>query len=280
MKSKQRFIVYALRHKPDAIPVTLDHEGYCEVTQLLENLKITRKELGSIIEQSGGRLVLSEDGKKIRAAHGHSVNVDYDYSDVPPDVLYHGTSVRFLQPILDSGFILPMKRTAVHLSESREDAIRVGLRHAGDDRSCVVVLEIDAKTMHEHGQGFHRSEDGVWLTPFVPFKYVFSFDGCHDEELEQVDTGTFNEPKYQIGDDVYVAFADSGVFAIRKAKVTDRQHIEPCPSKTVKYYEYLYTLVVYPTNEYGMDSVRILHAQPEPRLFDSQDEAWKFVDGM
>lgn len=171
MKDKQRFIVYALRHDPAAIPVTLDHEGYCEVSQLLENLKITKEELDSCMIQSGGRLVLSEDGKKIRAAHGHSVRIDYEYGDTPPDVLYHGTSVRFIGSIMESG-LLPMGRSAVHLSEKVETALNVGSRHCRNGNDGIAILEVDAKAMLENGLKFHRSEDGVWLTESVPPKYL------------------------------------------------------------------------------------------------------------
>ena len=168
---KQRFVVYALRHNPNAIPVYLDNEGYCDVEELLANMRITMDELDSIVEQSGGRLVFSEDGSKIRAAHGHSVHIDYRFSDIPPNKLYHGTATRFVQSIKKSG-LLPMNRSAVHLSESRDTAVRIGLRHSRNDMLGVTVIEIDTEAMLRDGFKFHRSEDGVWLVEKVPTRYM------------------------------------------------------------------------------------------------------------
>ncbi|MCP5804553.1 RNA 2'-phosphotransferase, partial [Klebsiella pneumoniae] len=40
------------------------------------------------------RYTFSSDGKRIRAAQGHSVEIDLGYvAAVPPATLYHGTSV-------------------------------------------------------------------------------------------------------------------------------------------------------------------------------------------
>jgi putative RNA 2'-phosphotransferase len=51
----------------------------------------------------------------------------------------------------------------VHLSPDRETAIKVGSR-----RGKPVVLAIDARRMAGEGYTFYKSENGVWLTEYVP----------------------------------------------------------------------------------------------------------------
>jgi putative RNA 2'-phosphotransferase len=84
----------------------------------------------------------------------------------PPDVLYHGTAIRFLDSIRKDG-LKPMGRQYVHLSRTEEIAITVGKRHGEP-----VVLYIDAKTMCEEGHKFYISENKVWLVDKVPIKYI------------------------------------------------------------------------------------------------------------
>ncbi len=41
---------------------------------------------------SNGRYEVSEDGTRIRAYHGHSIDIEYENEVEPPEHLYHGTS--------------------------------------------------------------------------------------------------------------------------------------------------------------------------------------------
>ena len=167
MSKLHRYIVYGLRHNPKDLGVTLDAEGWCRVDDLLAALGLTADELDQAIAESGERLCLSDDGSRIRAAHGHSVHVDMDMSDEPPALLYHGTSTDAARRIAEEG-ISAMSRAYVHLSETTAAAARVGRRHS----SSVAILTIDAARMAIDGYGFHKSEDGVWLTETVPPEYV------------------------------------------------------------------------------------------------------------
>ena len=137
----QRFVVYGLRHNPKELGVELDSEGYCPVDALLGSLGITRDRLMEIIRQSDNRLALSDDGTRIRAAHGHSVDVAMKMGDVPPDILYHGTSEEASHSISKNG-IHRMGRSYVHLSEDIETACRVGGRHS-NGAPVVSVMESD-----------------------------------------------------------------------------------------------------------------------------------------
>ncbi|MFP3564019.1 RNA 2'-phosphotransferase [Paraburkholderia sp. SIMBA_030] len=61
----------------------------------------------------------------MRAAQGHSVDVDLGYAQLePPAVLYHGTTGRNWASVADEG-LTPRTRHAVHLSTDVETATRV-----------------------------------------------------------------------------------------------------------------------------------------------------------
>lgn len=72
------------------------------------------------------RYVLSEDGRRIRAVQGHSVEVELPLAPVmPPEVLWHGTADRFLESILCQG-LTRQSRRHVHLSADEQTAVTVG----------------------------------------------------------------------------------------------------------------------------------------------------------
>lgn len=84
----------------------------------------------------------------------------------PPEYLYHGTSDKNLNSILNDG-IKKMNRLHVHLSDNIETAIQVGKRHGNP-----VILRINTEKMSKHGYKFYLSENGVWLTDYVPKLYI------------------------------------------------------------------------------------------------------------
>lgn len=84
----------------------------------------------------------------------------------PPELLYHGTVGRFLQNIRAEG-LRKMNRHHVHLSADRATAEKVGSR-----RGEVVILTVHSGEMSRDGLVFFLSGNGVWLTEFVPEKYI------------------------------------------------------------------------------------------------------------
>lgn len=60
-----------------------------------------------------------------------------------------------------------MKRLYVRLSKDIETAFKVGSRHGK-----AIVLVIDTKAMCEDGCKFYYSQNGVWLTEDIDYKYV------------------------------------------------------------------------------------------------------------
>ena len=168
-----KFCAYALRHRPDAVGLTLDGQGWAEVDALVacavrEGYVADRDRIERIVrEDKKGRYALSADGTHIRARQGHSVDVDVGMPVLtPPAVLYHGTAQESLASIRAKG-ILRMERNYVHLSQDKATAREVGVRHG-----TPVVLVIDAARMVADGVTFRLSENGVWQVDTVAWHYV------------------------------------------------------------------------------------------------------------
>jgi putative RNA 2'-phosphotransferase len=169
-----KFLSLVLRHKPEAIGLALDAQGWAALDELLMKSNaagtlLSRNDVLRVIQTSEKkRFTLSDDGQRIRAAQGHSVAVDLGLVPrEPPAVLYHGTATRFLDRILAEG-LKPQGRQQVHLSADQETARRVGQRHGKP-----VVLQIDARRMQQAGFEFFLAENGVWLTSRVPQGFIF-----------------------------------------------------------------------------------------------------------
>lgn len=171
--AKSKFLSLVLRHKPEAIDLSLDAEGWATIEDLLSRagahgMQMTRQELEHIVATSDkSRFAISSDGLKIRANQGHSVSVDLQLKpQVPPEILYHGTVVRFLPSIRAQGLIKG-QRHHVHLSLERKTAQAVGSR-----RGEAVILEIRSGEMGRADHKFFCSENGVWLTDHVPTTFI------------------------------------------------------------------------------------------------------------
>jgi len=166
-----KFLSFILRHKPDAIGLTLDAGGWVDVDALLDaaqkspdGKRLTRALLEEIVRTNAKkRFGFSEDGRKIRAHQGHSFAIDLGLEPKsPPKILYHGTAEKSIEEIFENG-LKPMQRHHVHLSGTIETAHKVGQRHGK-----VVILTIDTQLCLSQGQSYYQSDNGVWLTDFVP----------------------------------------------------------------------------------------------------------------
>jgi putative RNA 2'-phosphotransferase len=155
-----KFISGALRHFPDDAGIDLDGAGWTELASLVaaveEQYDWADREavLGVVTTDPKGRFERDGTGR-VRAAYGHSVDVDLESGDDPvPATLYHGTAPRNLDSILAEG-LRPMGRQQVHLSAAVADAIEVGKRHADEP----VVLAVDAEAMTVDGHDGARRPD-------------------------------------------------------------------------------------------------------------------------
>jgi putative RNA 2'-phosphotransferase len=158
-----KFLSLLLRHSPVTIHLNMDKNGWVTIQELIDNagkykkMNLTIDTIKTVVETNDKqRFIISDDGKEIRANQGHSIPVDLELENtIPPDILYHGTTGRFVDSIMKEG-LKPMKRQYVHLSRNEETAAKVGQRHGNP-----VVLYIDAKRMYEEGHKFYLSDCAI-----------------------------------------------------------------------------------------------------------------------
>lgn len=174
LKRTSVFISLILRHQPEVIGISLDRHGWANVRELIDGINksgkynIDMSTLEEIVRTDNKqRYSFNEDKTKIRANQGHSINVDVELKEaVPPEILYHGTAEKYVDPINKEG-LKPKGRLYVHLSKDIDTAIKVGSRHGKP-----VVYNVFAGEMHRQGYQFFLSENGVWLTRIVPANFI------------------------------------------------------------------------------------------------------------
>ena len=174
-KKISKFLSYVLRHHPELIGIDLDDNGWTDVNILLEKandygVNFNREILDYVVANNNKkRFAFNETLDQIRASQGHSVSIELGHnSQRPPKELYHGTGVKSVAAIQDQG-IQKQSRQHVHLSENFETAIQVGQRHGKP-----YVFTVLSEDMYNDNFEFYISENGVWLTEFVPSKYLKS----------------------------------------------------------------------------------------------------------
>lgn len=172
-----KYISLLLRHKPEEADIVLDEHGWTDTKILIEkvnpkytlNMKILEHIMFNMDKQ---RLEFNEDKTKIRAIHGHSIQVDAEYTELePPDELYHGTVEKFTEAIDKEG-LKKMERNYVHLSDNINMASSVGKRRENKQNGKLVIYKINSKDMFKDGFKFYKSNSGVWLVDNVPVKYL------------------------------------------------------------------------------------------------------------
>ena len=105
LKEISKYMSLILRHKPDAIGISLDEHGWANVDELIEGIAKTQKFDMDILEEivrtdEKQRYSFNEDKTKIRANQGHSVQVDVELEETePPEELWHGTGEKFVSAI-------------------------------------------------------------------------------------------------------------------------------------------------------------------------------------
>lgn len=174
-KKISKFMSLILRHKPDVVGLELDKNGWVDIKDLVYSINkyygtetISLGSINKIVSSDNkNRYEIDLDGKRIRARQGHSVDVDLSLNEkIPPEILYHGTCIRFLDSILKNG-IDKRSRQYVHLSENVATATIVGKRHGAPS-----VLSIRSGDMYRNGFKFYKSTNNVWLTDHVSKDYV------------------------------------------------------------------------------------------------------------
>jgi putative RNA 2'-phosphotransferase len=168
-------VAHALRHEPWVYELEPDDEGWVPVTALLSALRghrwrwadLDRGDIAELVRRSAKQR-FELDGDRIRARYGHSLpgRLSRSPADPPPE-LFHGTSLRAAEAILQHG-LRPMGRQYVHLSVDVGTAEQVGRRKS----PTPVVLRVAAAQATTEGVSFYRGNDHVWLAEAVPGQYL------------------------------------------------------------------------------------------------------------
>ncbi len=168
-----KFMSLVLRHRPDRIGIALDSAGWTDIADLLARAvaagrHITRDDLNEVVATNDKRrFALSDDGLRIRANQGHSVDVELCLESVaPPALLFHGTASRFVASVMATG-LHKRSRHHVHLTETFATAKAVGTRYG-----VPVILRIDAAAMAAQGHLFYKTDNDVWLVDAVPPNFL------------------------------------------------------------------------------------------------------------
>lgn len=170
--STSKFLSLVLRHRPEVIGLSLDEAGWADIDTLIRlsqaHKPLTRALIEQVVEEnSKQRFAISDDGRRIRANQGHSIEIELGLQPLaPPGLLYHGTATRFVEAIRREG-LAKRSRQHVHLSADADTATAVGARHGQP-----AVLVVRAGEMAAVGHAFFRSENGVWLTDAVPVEFI------------------------------------------------------------------------------------------------------------
>ena len=192
-----KFISLVLRHKPEEANLVLDKFGYARTSELVAGVKKKYPEFNKdilikIVETDDKqRYSFKDNGKLIRANQGHSFPVDLGLeAQQPPLLLFHGTSTKYLDSIMEKG-IISKSRQYVHLSKDVDTAHTVGLRHGAG----TVILVVSAEQMYKDGYKFFLSDNGVWLVDEVPTKYftLWHVNSSFDLNHLKVTVGEFDE---------------------------------------------------------------------------------------
>lgn len=157
-----RKLAFLLRHDSN---YDFPKDGWRTVENLVTECGYTEEEIEEIVATDNkGRYEYNEDHTAVRARQGHSVMVDVGLKEMePPMFLYHGTSDRFYDSIMEKG-LLKQSRLYVHLSSNPSKAKSVGKRHGGK----TIVFRVLAHDMYEDGFKFYLSANNVWCTDEVP----------------------------------------------------------------------------------------------------------------
>lgn len=94
LENISKYMCLILRHKPEAIGITLDEHGWANVVELIDGIRkdnpgFDLDHLYEIVEtDSKGRYSFNEDKTLIRCNQGHSIPVDVELEEKqPPEFL-------------------------------------------------------------------------------------------------------------------------------------------------------------------------------------------------
>lgn len=187
-----RIVAGILRHFPERYGVSVDPQGWVEVSRLTGTIRSQHRNypwlknhhiLALAMTDPKGRYEIRED--KIRATYGHTVDVELDLptDGIPPE-LYYPVTVDEVDLVMEAG-LKPTDRKMVHLSLTAQDAFNAGHMRSGD----LVILAIDTEKAVGEGHVVRRAGKTVFLVDAVPSDVLSKFAG----EIDRAQDGPEGE---------------------------------------------------------------------------------------
>jgi putative RNA 2'-phosphotransferase len=168
-----KFLSGLLRHFPDEYNIEPNERGWVRTVEVLDACSekydwfSSEQVLGVVSTDPKGRFEVNNHN--IRASYGHSIDSIRleENNRVVPDNLYHGTSESNIESIKKQG-LKPMNRQEVHLTDDKQEAIKIASRHSNNN----ILLKIDAEAMMNNNHDIVKRADIIYTTEFVPPKYI------------------------------------------------------------------------------------------------------------
>lgn len=172
-----KFLTLLLRHNPSALHLSMTSEGWVDVQELINKMSIQHPFSIELLERIlakdvRGFFTLSEDGSKIRATDGHSLDVKVELEPVsPPKFLYKYVPAESLNNIAKSGLIPAPNSSYVRLYTDKNMAKK---GYTGQRKST--VLKVSSLDMYTDGLHLYRTSSDIYLTEAVPTEYMEVLD--------------------------------------------------------------------------------------------------------
>ena len=177
-----RSIQTLLRHGGQGDRLEVDPYGWASASTLLGlinnrslDLQLWRDwQFSDLLRQErlcrGERIQVDVDRQQVRALYGHScADVCAGSPEVPPSILFHGTSLTVTDSIFENG-LKPAERTMAHLTSDLDYAESVARKLASP-----IVLGVDSAAASNAGVYFWKCNSHVWQCSFVPATFVHEF---------------------------------------------------------------------------------------------------------
>lgn len=171
-----KFVSGLLRHFPQDYNLDISERGWIDVDSVIRvcdnKYDWFREEILYAVIETDRKGRFEYDEQRVRASYGHSiddVNIE-DNNENIPEKLYHGTDPSVLDSIMEEG-IKAMNRNKVHMTDSIDEAKKVGHRHCGEP----TILEIDARKMIQDGLNITKRSSVIFTSDEVPPKYISQY---------------------------------------------------------------------------------------------------------
>ncbi len=225
-----KLLSFVLRHRPDAIGIELDADGWTDATLLVERINtskrlerpIDRGDLDKVLaDDAGARFAL--EGNRVRAREGHTSPQVLLAKAAPveaPEFLFFGVLRDKLGRLLTPRGLEPERGRMLRLHTSERAARRAALQ---GKRGRTRIFVIEGQRAQRSGVPFLRGEAGVLLASAIPRRFLLSERPGFER---QVSAGAVLVRRVQATGDVAVAQAPEDRFDIALIRTQPRADAE------------------------------------------------------